>query len=91
MCFVREAINNKKSGLVMEIFCMGSHPPPLIFRSYGTREAKFNFGHKKGEKLKYPKTPKVAIFNINHLGKVITLYFHQKFPYCKALNNVCNK
>ena len=54
----------------MEIFLKGSDPPPLIFGNYGTRETQFNFGHKKGEKLKYPKTPKVAIFNINHLGKV---------------------
>ena len=54
----------------MEFFRKGSDPPPLIFGSYGTHEAQFNFGHKKGEKLNFPKTPKMAIFNINLLGKV---------------------
>ena len=49
----------------MEILCMGSDPPPLVFVSYGTREAQFNFCHKKGKKLTFPKTPKMAIFNIN--------------------------
>ena len=48
-----------------------------------TREAHFNFGHKKGEKQNIPKTPKMAIFDINFLGKCPkvpkTLYFHQKF------------
>ena len=42
-------------------------PPPNIFGRYGTREAKFNFGHKKGKKLNFPKTLKIAIFNINLL------------------------
>ena len=55
----------------MEFFRKGSDPsPPLIFGSYGTREAHFNFGHKNGEKQNFPKTPKMAIFNINFLGKV---------------------
>ena len=45
---VREAIQ-KNNGLVMEIFRKGSDPPPLIFGSYGTREAQFNFGHQKGK------------------------------------------
>ena len=31
----------------MEIFRRGSDPPSLIFGSYGTREAKFNFGHRE--------------------------------------------
>ena len=46
---LRESI--KKTGLVMEIFRKGSDPPflPLIFGSYGTREAQFNFCHKKGK------------------------------------------
>ena len=60
----------KKSRLVMVFFRKGSDPPPLIFGSYGTREAHFNFGHKNGEKQNFPKTPKMAIFNINFLGKV---------------------
>ena len=38
----------------MEIFRRGSDPPPLIFGSYRTREAQFNFGHKKGEEEKKP-------------------------------------
>ena len=55
----------------MEIFRKGSHPPlPLIFGSYGTCEAQLNFGHKKGKQLNFPKTPKMAIFNINLLRKV---------------------
>ena len=44
--------------------------PPLIFGNYGTSGAQFDFGHKKGEKLNFPKTPKMAIFNINLIGKV---------------------
>ena len=39
----------EKSGLVMEIFRKGSDPPPPYFGSYGTCEAQFNFGHKKGK------------------------------------------
>ena len=56
----------------MEIFRNGSDSPtpPLIFESYGTHEAHFNFGHKKGEKQIFPKTPKMAIFIINFLEKV---------------------
>ena len=55
----------------MDFFRKGSDPPPpLIFGSYGTRGAQFHFGHKKGEKLNCPKTPKMAIFNINISGKV---------------------
>ena len=48
----------------MEFFRKGSDPP-LIFGSYGTREAHLIFGHKKVEKLNFPKTPKMAIFKIN--------------------------
>ena len=40
--------SNKKSGLVMEFFRKGFDPLPLIFGSYGTGGAPFNFGHKKG-------------------------------------------
>ena len=53
----------------MEIFRKGSDPP-LIFGGYGTREAHFNFGHEKGKKLNFPEKIKMAIFNINFLGKV---------------------
>ena len=50
----------------MEIFRKGSDPPPpLIFGSYGIQ-----FWSQKREKLNFPKTPKMAIFNINPLGKV---------------------
>ena len=66
---VREAIK-KKSGLTMDFFRKGSDPPPLIFGSYGTRGAQFDVGHKKGKKLNFPKTPKMAIFNINILENV---------------------
>ena len=42
----------------MEISCKGSlNPPPFIFRSYGTREEKLIFGHKKG-KTKPPQNTK---------------------------------
>ena len=37
----------KKSGLTMDFFRKGSDPPPLIFESYGTREAHLSFGHQK--------------------------------------------
>ena len=47
----------------MDFFRKGSDPPPLIFGSYGTREAHLIFGHQKGEKHKFPKTPKMAKFN----------------------------
>ena len=46
----------------MEFFRKRSDPP-LIFGSYGTREAHLIFGHKKVEKQNFPKTPKMAIFN----------------------------
>ena len=41
--------SNEKRGLVMEFFRKGFDPPPLIFGSYGTGGAQFNFGHKKGK------------------------------------------
>ena len=31
----------------MDFFRKGSDPPPLIFGSYGTREAHLSFGHQK--------------------------------------------
>ena len=43
----------------MDFFRKGSDP--LIF-VYGTREAHLSFGHQKGEKHNFPKTPKMAIF-----------------------------
>ena len=46
----------------MDFFRKGSDPPPLIFGSYGTRGAHLIFGHQKGEKQNFPKTPKMAIF-----------------------------
>ena len=55
----------------MDFFRKGSDPPPpLIFGSYGTRGAQFDVGHKKAKKLNFPKTPKMAIFNINILENV---------------------
>ena len=63
----------------MEFFRKGSDPPPLIFGIYGTHEALWIFGNQKGEKQNFFKTPKMAIFKINFLGKVsITLYFTNK-------------
>ena len=53
----------------MDFFCKGSDPPPLFFGSYGTREAHLTFGHQKGEKHNFPKTPKMAIFKIFFLEK----------------------
>ena len=47
----------------MEIFRKGSDPPTLIFGSYGTRQAQFNFGHQNGEKKTLPKRPNWAIFD----------------------------
>ena len=41
--------SHKENGLVMEIFRKGSTPLPFIFGSYGTSEAQFNFGHKRGK------------------------------------------
>ena len=61
--FLREAIG-EKSGLTMDFFRKGSDPPPLIFVSYGTREAHLSFGHQKGEKHNFPKTPKIPMFKI---------------------------
>ena len=56
------------------------NPPPLhILGRYGTREAQLILVIKR-EKLNSPKTPKMAIININQLGKAPkvpkTLYFH---------------
>ena len=45
-------------------------PIPPIFGSYGTHEAHLIFSHQKGDKQNFPKTPKMAIFKINFLGKV---------------------
>ena len=47
----------------MDVFRKGSDPP-LLFGSYGTREAHLSFGHQKGEKHNLPKTPKMASFKI---------------------------
>ena len=54
----------------MDFFRKGSDPPPLIFGSYGTGEAHLIFGRQKGEKHKFPKTPKMAIIKIILLRKV---------------------
>ena len=54
----------------MEFFHMGSDPLTPIFRIYGTHEAHLIFGHHKGEKQNFPKTPKMAIFKKNLLGKL---------------------
>ena len=43
----------------MEIFRKGSDPP-LIFGSYETRQAQFNFDHKKGKNQIFPKYQKVS-------------------------------
>ena len=45
---------------------MGLTPHPLILEVMEP----FNFVNKKGEKLNFTKTPKMALFNINLLGKV---------------------
>ena len=54
----------------MEFFRKGFdlHPPYLwkLWNRWGT----IQFWSQKGEKLNFPKTPKMAIFNINSLGKV---------------------
>ena len=43
-------LTRKKSKLVMEFFRKGLDPsPPLIFGSYGSGGAQFNFSHKKGK------------------------------------------
>ena len=47
----------------MEIFRKGSDPPPLFFGSFGTLDKQ------KGEKPYFSKTLKMAIFNLNLLGK----------------------
>ena len=47
----------EKSGLVMELFRKGSDPP-LIFGSYGIREAHLIFDQKKVEKQNFQKHPK---------------------------------
>ena len=46
----------------MEFFRKGSGPPPPNFGRYGTLGAHLIFGHQKGGKQKFPKTPKMAIF-----------------------------
>ena len=51
----------------MEIFRRGSDPPPLIFGSYRTHEAQLILVTKRGKKLNFPKTFKMATFNINLL------------------------
>ena len=59
-------------------------PPPPFFGSYGTREAQFNFGHKKEEK----KTKLLDNTEIEYIKKKLfekcqkvtkTLFFIQKF------------
>ena len=58
----------KKSGLVMEIIRKRSDPPPLF--SEVMEPVRHNLILvTKGEKLNYPKTPKMALFNINLFGK----------------------
>ena len=55
----------------MEFFRKGSDTPP-IFGSYGTHEAHLIFGHQKGVKQNFPKTPKMDIFKKKSI-KVLTL------------------
>ena len=56
----------------MEIFRKGSDPPPPpYFWKLLNPWGKIQFWSQKGKKLNFPKTSKMAIFNINLLGKVL--------------------
>ena len=74
---------NKRSGVDMDIFHKGSEAPPPYFRKLRSQWGQFHFGDQKCKKINFPKTPKMAIFNINILGKVPkgthNPLFYQKF------------
>ena len=62
----------------MEFFHKGFDPPPYFWKLWiwwGT----IQFWSPKGEKLNFPITPKMAIFNINRLGKVPKITQNTKF------------
>ena len=55
----------KKSGLVLEIFRKGSGPPPLYLEVMELVRHNSVCHKKREKKNNFPKTPKMAIFNIN--------------------------
>ena len=46
-------------------------PRPLIFGSYGTREANLSFGHQKGEKHNFPKMAILKIICLRKMPKSV--------------------